>query len=365
MKSSRSIITPPIKVGFDAKRYFNNTTGLGNYARWLIDGLSTLPQDNLEYLLFTPSKRESVSSNTIIEPKGIWKIVKWLWRIKGVNQDLVRKNITVYHGLSNELPFGIHRTKVKTIVTIHDLINLRYPQNYGAFDRLVYKLKLKYAQKHADLIITPSEQTKLDLLHFFKTDEKKIEVIPLSIPQIPAVQQNNETPYILCVSSFNKRKNLENLINAYLSIEGEKYPLVLAGKMGEEYTKLARLIQKTASIKLIPNPSTQQIHSLYSGAVFCIYPSIFEGFGIPILEAFSHNKVIATSNTSSLPEVGGDATLYFNPFNINEIATSIKQLSSSKARTDFELKIPKQLAKFSSDKLLNKYQNCYIKLTHK
>lgn len=362
MKSSNSINSSPIIVGFDAKRYFNNSTGLGNYARWLIDDLSSQSIPTIKPILFTTTGNQANDSQIVIKPKGLWKYLKWLWRINGINQSLKQNDINIYHGLSNELPFGIHRTNIKTVVTIHDLINLRYPENYGVFDRWVYKQKLKYAQRHADLIITPSLQTKQDLIHYFGTKSKKIRVIPLSIPPLPNFNQTEEKEYILCISSFNKRKNLTNLVNAYQQLEVIKPRLIIAGKIGEQYPKLKKLVDGSKRIKLIPNPTTEQIHSLYNSAEFCVYPSLFEGFGIPILEAFAHRKVVATSNTSSMPEVGGNTAAYFNPLDISEIQNTIQYLCNPKNRIKHESNIEKQLERFESVTLINKYVSCYQSL---
>jgi glycosyltransferase involved in cell wall biosynthesis len=360
LKTDKSIHSPPICVGFDAKRYFNNPTGLGNYARWLVNGL--LANNQLSIKLFTPKPPISTSNYEIIGATGFWKSFKGLWRVRGINADLLRSKIDVYHGLSNELPFGIHKTGIKTVVTIHDCINLRFPENYKLLDRLIYKHKLRYAQNVANTIVVPSKQTKEDLIHYFKTSESKIKVIPLSVPSIPHFKKETKKPYILCISSFDKRKNLENLVKAYQNINSIPYPLIIAGKMGHQFDTLKKSINKTDSIKLISNPSTEQIHSLYNNAVFCVYPSLFEGFGIPILEAFLHGKTVATSNLSSMPEVGGDAVIYFNPNDPNDMKQAITRLLDDEYRFTLEQQVSNQLAKFDSKLLLAQYYNVYANL---
>jgi glycosyltransferase involved in cell wall biosynthesis len=355
----------PINIGFDAKRYFNNQTGLGNYARWLVNGLHSSSIDYLNYTLFSPSGDISDEHFRIVQPEYGWKKFGWLWRIWGVNKYLTANKIDIYHGLSNELPFGIHKTGVKTMVTIHDLINLRYPKNYNWIDRQIYKLKLAYAQKVADLIVVPSAQTKEDLMFYFKTSENKIRIIPLSIPAIPSLGISKKDPYILCISSFNKRKNLIRLITAYQSLEHKVYPLIIAGKYGETYDEVQSLTKNDPFIILKQNPSTGDIHQLYSNALFCVYPSLFEGFGIPILEAFAHGKTVATSNISSMPEVGGNAAIYFNPLDTKEIAKSLVMLIEQQNRVKLEAQIPIQLKKFDSPILLSDYVNCYSSLANK
>ena len=183
--------------------------------------------------MFSPTPQTQFSKFNTVSPSGIYKFLKRLWRSKSIVKDIRTNNIDVYHGLSNELPFGIDKLETKTVVTIHDLINKRYPQHYSFIDRIIYHKKVSYAQKIADKIIVPSQQTKDDLVYFFKTEEKKIKVIPLSIPQKQLSQASKvKSKYILCVSSFTKRKNLENLVIAFNEIETADVKLIVAGKKG-------------------------------------------------------------------------------------------------------------------------------------
>lgn len=350
-----------LKVGFDAKRYFNNTTGLGNYSRWVVNGLNNF--NDLDMFLFSPNTQPS-SNQKIISPLGRNRFFKSLWRIKGITKDLIKHRIAIYHGLSNELPFGIHKTNIKTVVTIHDLINLRYPQNYSVIDRLIYKQKLNYAQKHAHKIIAPSEQTKKDLIAFFGTDEKRIEVIPLAAQPVGKASSHSPItePYILCVSSYDKRKNLVNLVQAYKKISNPKPRLVIAGKKGDTTQAVVQEVADDENIHLYFNVSNQLLADFYQNALFCVYPSVFEGFGIPILEAFSYGKTIATSHVSSMPEVGGNAAHYFDPLSIDDISATLIFLLDEQNRNNFEKQIPQQLSKFSSHQLLENYVKVYKSL---
>lgn len=349
MASSQSI-----NVGFDAKRYFNNKTGLGNYSRWLVNGLK---ETNLSITLFNPRK-EGTDLN-LVSSKS--KLTKSVWRSKWITKDDSFKNLDIYHGLSNELPFGIHKTNVRSVVTIHDLINFRYPENYKPIDRIIYQKKLEYAAKVANIIITPSQQTKRDVVHFLKADDSKIKVIPISVgPSIPPLPSHGNT--VLCISSFSKRKNLIRLIDAFLRIKDKDLKLIIAGSKGDTYNQVNELAGKYPQIELKNNLSSSKINELYSKALFCIYPSLFEGFGIPILEAFAHNKLVATSNISSMPEVGGDVAVYFNPESVSEITQAIDKLSDSSIRKGREALIPQHLKHFDSAPLLSQYLDIYKQL---
>ena len=351
-----------MKIGFDAKRYFNNNSGLGNYARWLVDGLAR--RQKFDYHLYQPKEVSQKVDLPLHHPKGIAKATPSMWRSKFVCSRLENDKIDIFHGLSNEIPFGIHKTNTKTVVTIHDLINKRYPENYGAIDRIVYNKKLYYAQKHAAKIITPSEQTKEDIITFYGTSANKIAVIPLSLQvnNFASDTSNIHGDYMLCVSSFNRRKNLPRLVKAYTTLENCTTKLIIAGHSGDSFKEVQNLASGNPNIILMQNIKADELSSLYKSALFCIYPSIFEGFGIPILEAFSHGKTVATSNISSMPEVGGDAATYFDPTEIASISLALKSLLEPMNRSKLEHKIAERLAIFKTPRLLEQYEELYTSL---
>ena len=348
-----------MRIGFDAKRYFNNITGLGNYSRWLIDNLNNqIPQSI--FLFHSGKSFDQKKDFNIITPK--YSLLKAIWRSWLVTKNLKKEKIDIYHGLSNEIPFGIHKTGIKSVVTIHDLINKRYPENYQLIDRWIYDLKLRYAQKYADVIITVSEQTKKDIVKYYNTNETKIKVIPIGIAQRQIKPVESPSPYILCVSSFTKRKNLKALVQAFKSIEDKDIKLKIVGSYGETANEIQSLAKKDPRIELHFNISNEELNDLYTKCQFCVYPSLFEGFGIPVLEAFSYGKAIATSNISSMPEVGKDAALYFNPNDPNHIREAIIQLMDNDTRYEYVKKIPTTLKSFDNHVLINAYKSVYSKL---
>ena len=348
-----------MRIGFDAKRYFNNITGLGNYSRWLIDNLNNqIPQSI--FLFHSDKSFYQKKDFNVITPR--YSLLKAIWRSWLVTKNLKKDKIDIYHGLSNEIPFGIHKTGIKSVVTIHDLINKRYPENYQLIDRWIYDLKLRYAQKYADVIITVSEQTKKDIVKYYNTNETKIKVIPIGIAQRQIKPIESPSPYILCVSSFTKRKNLKALVQAFKSIEDKDIKLKIVGSYGETANEIQSLAKKDPRIELHFNISNEELNDLYTKCQFCVYPSLFEGFGIPILEAFSYGKAIATSNISSMPEVGKDAALYFNPNDPNHIREAIIQLMDNDTRYEYVKKIPTTLKSFDNHVLINAYKSVYSKL---
>jgi glycosyltransferase involved in cell wall biosynthesis len=351
-------LTPKIEIGFDAKRYFHNSTGLGNYARWLINEMVREPE--LSVHIYS-TKKEDISGNfTFHSPENYLKTFSSVWRSRVIVKDLLRDQVKIYHGLSNELPFGIHNTPIKSVVTIHDLINLRFPENYNAIDLRIYRRKLDYAIKQSNAIVTPSIQTKIDILENFEVEESKIHVIQLSNALSPNIYTlNHIVPYILCVSSFNKRKNIVNLVKAYQASNITNTKLILAGRDGDTSREVVALAESVPGVEIIPNPDENKIAELYNHALFCVYPSLFEGFGLPILEAFSYGKTVATSNISSMPEVGGNAALYFNPYEIKDMSNALNKLMSENERTSLMDQIPIQMKKFESKELIKSYMKIY------
>ena len=168
-----------MRIGFDAKRAVSNFTGLGNYSRFVISNLMKFYPKNT-YKLFIPKFPSDDKINTLSSDETHYTIKhtkKPFWRTMGIVKDIRREDLDIYHGLSNELPFKINKTKVKSIVTIHDLIFLKFPQFYSLIDRIIYNVKAKYACRVADRIVAVSECTKRDIIKHYKISPDKSEVV--------------------------------------------------------------------------------------------------------------------------------------------------------------------------------------------
>ena len=170
-----------MNIGFDGKRYFHNSTGLGNYSRTLVDGLTSLFPEN-QYYLFNPKastkyQKASFSNLHEVQPEQVHsKLLNSLWRSSWVKKDFEHYSIQLYHGLSHEIPVEISQSGVKSVVTMHDLIHERYPEQYKKIDVNIYRQKFRYACKNADRVVAISHQTKNDLVEFYGADENKIRV---------------------------------------------------------------------------------------------------------------------------------------------------------------------------------------------
>jgi glycosyltransferase involved in cell wall biosynthesis len=333
-----------MNIGFDAKRAIRNNTGLGNYSRYVIEILSKYYPDN-NYILFAPNQKENNRLSLILSrtnvsfvfPRGMDRRFSSLWRIRGIRKDIRKQNLAVYFGLSNELPIGIRKTGVKSIVTVHDLIFLRYPEYYKPIDRFIYRLKFRYACCNADKIIAVSECTKRDIVSFFHVAAEKIRVIyqgchpdfrtRVTVDKKAEVADRYCLPsrFILSVGSIEARKNLLLAVKALKNIP-EDVHLVAAGKSTPYQLEVERYAEKTglqSRLHICNNVSFEDLPALYQSALLFVYPSFFEGFGIPIIEALSSEIPVIAATGSCLEEAGGPGSLYVNPDNDVELSERI------------------------------------------
>jgi glycosyltransferase involved in cell wall biosynthesis len=341
-----------MNIGFDAKRAYHNSTGLGNFSRTLIGLLSdNHPEHN--YFLFNPkpSKDYIIHGATVREilPRGfVNRLFSSAWRSSWVKKDLRKLGIDIYHGVSHEIPIGIQKTGIKSVVTIHDLIHERHPEQYNPIDVQIYSKKFRYACKHADKIMAISQQTKKDIIDFYDIPAEKIVVcyqscnplfaIDVSEEEKQKVKKKYDLPekFYLYVGAITERKNLLNICKAFTLVRKEvDIPLVIAGDGGKYKQRVKDFIKENsledriiflyekkelAGNKTIP---LNDMPAIYQSAIAMVYPSYFEGFGAPVLEALWSKLPVITSNVSALPEVGGPGSYYVNPDSPEEIAKAL------------------------------------------
>ena len=336
-----------MKIGFDAKRLFLNNTGLGNYSRDLVRGVLEQAKEN-DYFLYTTGGEIDLKTKflkdhpnaEIVYPSGLYKKMKSYWRSVKLERELIKNGVEVYHGLSHEIPRKNKLSKIKYVVTIHDLIFLRFPENYNRIDRKIYKKKVEYACKTADKIIAISEQTKRDLMEFLNVPENKIEVIYQSCAKsfhhisdyryrdLIKNKYNLPENYILYVGTIEKRKNLATLIEA-IGKSNTKLPLVAVGKQTDYTKEVMAMVDKYNlgnQVALLQNVSFLDLPSIYQSANLFVYPSFFEGFGIPVLEALYSKTPVIAAIGSCLEEAGGPNSIYIDPKNSDELASAIDRV---------------------------------------
>lgn len=282
----------------------------------------------------------------------------------------------IFHGLSNEIPYGLKRNPFR-VVTIHDLIFLRMPETYNRIDRAIYTQKCHFACKYADKVVAVSKQTKEDIIYFFGIPERKISVIGQGVHEIFDNNTKQVIPsvyglpqrYLLNVGTIEERKNALSLLKALLIMKEnscEIVPLVIVGRKTpyqDQIIAFAKEHELQEHLFILNNVKFQDLPAIYKGAEVFLYPSHFEGFGIPLLEAFSCNVPVITTYASSLHEVGGEAALYADPAKPKEIADQIQQLLSN---TELKLSLIEkgrlQLAQYSSKTIAEKMQHLYLTL---
>lgn len=365
-------------VGFDAKRFFHNKTGLGNYSRDLVRILAMYYPENT-YLLYNPNPAKSspifldgeiIQEKIPIKKKD--KIFSSFWRLFKIVPEIKADKVTIYHGLSGEIPIGLHKNGPKIIVTIHDLIFIHYPELYSFFDRKIHYLKFKYAAKNSDLIIAISEQTKKDIIYFFKIKPEKIKVIyqgcapifkeEIELDFIEMVKNKYRLPskFILNVGTIEKRKNILSVIKSIRNID---IHLVVIGKKTIYFKEIKEYISENgieAKIIFFENVDIKELAVIYRLAKIFIYPSIFEGFGIPIIEALYSRTPVITTEGGCFKEAGGENSIYIDTRNIIEIENCIKNLLNEPEKQEM-MKIAgfKFVQKFNDNQIAKDIIICY------
>lgn len=364
-----------MRIGFDAKRYFHNQTGLGNYARTLVNGLIDIYTEHSYYLFDSkPTEHHKFPATIIKKPT-----FRPLWRQFGISKDIQRQRLSLYHGLSAELPYTRPK-KTKMVVTIHDLIFMKYPQYYKAIDRLIYAHKTDNALRSADAIIATSEQTKRDLIQIMPDEDIPIQVIyqdcnpiyhlKVSDYDLVKTREKYRLPdtFMVMVSKFEQRKNHLTLLKALNQGHQDGYPIVLVGNPGDTFTEVQNYIdsnQLGARVKILSNVPTQYLPKIYRLAEASIFPSLYEGFGIPVLESLVCGTPVLTSEHSCMEEIAEGAGLYFNPNETDSINEVLLTFDKSGVAEKLKTAIPERVEHFHNRKILADHNTLYQKICSK
>lgn len=362
-----------MKIGFDGKRAVQNFTGLGNYSRYIADILCRFYPEN-EYVLYAPKKRNNKRLDMLTEKypqlhlvypaTSFWRKFSSLWRISGITHQLEKESVRIFHGLSNELPLNIHKSDIKSVVTIHDLIFLRYPQYYHFIDRKIYTYKFRKACENADKIIAISECTKRDIIQYFHIPADKIAVIyqgcdvsftiPASEEKKREVRDKYQLPehYILNVGSIEERKNALLIVRTLPQLPKDIH-FVIVGRRTPYTEKIERFVNEhnlTSRVHIIHSVPFRDLPAIYQSAEIFAYPSYYEGFGIPIIEALHSEIPVVAATGSCLEEAGGPDSIYVNPNNVDETSRALKDILSNSERKKLMIEKGKEFAKQFSEK---------------
>lgn len=316
------------KIGFDAKRYYHNRTGLGNYSRTLVAALKEQYPD-IGHKLYDSKSIERTFS---------------------LGRQAVKDGCLLFHGLSNELPRDIVKSGIPSIVTMHDVAWRTFPDMYTFFDRHIYDWKYGWSAKNATHVVCISESTKRDVMRFYHVPAERISVIYQPVQQcfyaaiaddeatrialnaLPYLNDNGKVrPFIITVGSINSRKNLLGMVKAFNRVPEEERPIFVVVGNGREY-------RSTVESYIAENRLEEWIHiesniheasvlqALYAKALLLMYPSFYEGFGLPVVEAALQRCPVITSNVSSLPEAAGPGAIQVNPSSDEQIAEALLTL---------------------------------------
>ena len=272
----------------------------------------------------------------------------------------LRDRLAVYHGTVNTLPAGI---RAATAVTVHDLAFLHYPEQITAKRYQYLKRMIRYSVGRADVVLVPSEATRADVVESFRFDPDRVVVTPLGVDPrfspaagsaIEAVRELYalQRPYILSVGTLEPRKNLPMLVRAFAALRNQfPHDLVLAGPEGWLMDEIERTIAESGiadRVRRIGFVEDRALVALYSGSDLVAIPSLYEGFGLPVLEAMASGAPVLTSKVSSLPEVAGEAALLVDPANLDSVTDGLRQLlASDSLRARLRLAGPAQAAQFT------------------
>lgn len=380
--NSPCLVTHDVRIAFDAKRAYYNNSGLGNYSRNLTNAIVAHTK-GYSIFMFTPSikKRQRIEKEkqlfVVTPPWHVPPALQSIWRSRWSSHDAKRYNIDIYHGLSHELPMGIHRTGVKTVLTVHDLIFIRLPHLFKRIDAHIYKRKITYACKVADVIVAISTQTKNDIVELMGVAPERIVVIPqgcnpifqqrASAEEFATIKQKYALPdsYMLSVGTIEPRKNLLQAISA-MHEHGIDIPFVAIGRKTDYYyNEILPYIEANGITSVIfpENVTNEELPAIYQNATCFIYPSLYEGFGIPIIEALTSGIPVITSRGNCFEETGGDACIYIDPTNSGAIADAIKSvMGNSSYRNTLIEKGYAHVHKFSPENIANQYIGLYNNL---
>lgn len=318
-----------MKIGIDARPLKKQRAGIGTYVYNIVKYLNDMDKDN-EYYLF--SNKDIVLD---FELGDNWHIVVenfpigTIWLSYRVGALIKRYGIDVFWGTQHVLPLGKHEN-VRYVLTICDLAQFRIKNIGSRYNTIIQKFFVKGSCRKADRILAISEATKYDIIDIFGIESSRIACTYLAGTEKPEQAGEDEIlqvknkfnirgKYFLYVSTIEPRKNVETIINGFNIFmddrkdKSEPYFMVLAGGLGWKYEGVLKLIENSAykeNIIMTGFISQKEKQCLFEGAQGFVYPSLYEGFGIPLLEAMNYGLPIITTNVSSLPEVGQDAVMY-------------------------------------------------------
>jgi glycosyltransferase involved in cell wall biosynthesis len=339
-----------MRIGIDGKVISPRAGGIGTSAFNLVRSCLRTAADHypqMEFVIFTGPHTcsEGIYGTNCTIDKRFRRIESSLLRLLlFIPRGLRTQHIDIFHGFDH-IGVPLFAKVGRYVATIHDMIPLLWPQWVTRKHRLVVTAAYYRLRHQADMVITPSEATKADIVRHLQIDPQRIAVIPWGCDErfqpggdpehFAAVQQRYRLPaqYLLFVGTLEPRKNLTTLLHAYAMLRaewpGEDLKLVVAGRTGWLYTDIFDTVKRLAldeEVIFTGFVDDEDLPDLYRGAQLFVFPSLYEGFGLPILEAMASGVPVITSATASMPEVAGDAAILVDPHDSEAIAEGMAQV---------------------------------------
>lgn len=366
-----------MRIGFDAKWAFENFTALGKYTRGTIRVLSENHPGN-DYLLYTAKVSKKINSKDLLAFPGTEirtpaKIISRMqlgniWRSTILGNAALSDGVQLFHGLTGELPI-ITNKRLKTIVTIHDLMFIRFPQYYAPLDIEILKRRMKHACKVANKIIAISRQTAGDISNFFGISPEKIRVIyPPWSPEFSAEQDPFELKkiidryqlpedFILTAGEATPQKNTRIIVEALATVKGKlDIPLVILGKSDRKYKseiiKLANQEKINNSVVFLDQVPPEDYPKIYQLSKLFVYPSLLDGFAVPVVEALNARVPAIISKGYGFEEAGGPHSVYFRNNDPEDLADAIiKVLNNTQLAGRMIARGEEYVKQFSGEKI--------------
>ena len=346
-----------MRVAFNASPLLSPLTGIGQYIYHLAKGLQTDPELDMHFFYAGAWSQEVREPSDITQGQTNWRStlrstvkksipdaarynLSRYWRQRSFFQGCAQKKVDLYH----EPNFLAYRCDAPSVITVHDLSWIRYAQTHPKERVAEMNRFFQPGLERASLVLTDSEFVKQDLMDLFGTPADRIKSIPLGAEAMFHPRSSEETSmvlgqqglvhgrYLLAVGTLEPRKNLGIALEAYRSLSAvtrERYPLVLVGMKGWLTSTLERQMAPLVAagqIRVLGYLPREDLATVISGALCLIYPSIYEGFGLPPLEAMSSAVPVISSNVSSLPEVVGDSGILIDPTNAPALSQAMTQM---------------------------------------